>query len=89
MSQIPADILRADAQGRIPDDANVILEYLAESRDHEAIVGMITIMIISILIVFMRVYARIRQVHAFGVDDFLALACIVCFPSVKVTCRDK
>ena len=72
---IPDDILRADAAGRIPDE--ISLEYLAESRDHEAIVWMLVILVFSVIIIFLRCYARLFVVRAFGLDDVLALACIV------------
>ena len=80
-SSIPDEILQAKNDGRIPDD--VSLEYLAESRDYEAIVGMLTVMVFSILIVFLRAYARHSLIHAFGLDDILALACVVRFSVLK------
>ena len=82
MLDIPDAILQADTQGRIPEDADVTLEYLAESRDSEAIVGMVTIMVIASLIVLLRVFARIEHLRIFGTDDLLALVCIVSCASI-------
>jgi hypothetical protein len=73
---IPSDILAADAAGRIP--SNVSLEYLAESRDKSAIVGIIFMICFTGLLMIVRLYARAFIVKKIGLDDALAILTFVC-----------
>lgn len=73
---IPSDILAANAAGRIPD--NVSLEYLAESRDHSAIVGIIFMVCLTGVVMILRLYARFFVVKKVGLDDGLAILATVC-----------
>ncbi|KAG0157703.1 hypothetical protein PDIDSM_4888 [Penicillium digitatum] len=68
---IPEDILAADAAGRIP--SGVSLEYLAESRDKSAIVGIIFLICFTGLLMIVRLYARAFIVKKIGLDDALAV----------------
>lgn len=72
---IPADILAADAAGRIPD--GVSLEYLAQSRDHSAIVGIIFMVCLTGVLMILRLYARIFLIKKLGIDDGLAILTMV------------
>ncbi|GES63824.1 hypothetical protein ATEIFO6365_0007051100 [Aspergillus terreus] len=68
---IPADILVANATGRIPE--SITLSYLAESRDHSAIVGIIFMVCFAGLLMLLRLYARLFLVKKLGLDDALAV----------------
>jgi hypothetical protein len=68
---IPDDILAANATGRIPD--GISLSYLAQSRDHSAIVGILFMVCFAGLIVLTRLYARLFLVKKLGLDDALAV----------------
>lgn len=72
---IPDDILAADAAGRIPN--GVSLEYLAESRDSSAIVGIIFMICFTGLLMILRLYARAFIVKKIGLDDALAVLTLV------------
>ena len=72
---IPADILAASAAGRIP--SNVSLEYLAQSRDRSAIVGIIFMICLTGLLMILRLYARAYIVKKIGLDDALAILTFV------------
>lgn len=72
---IPDDILLADAAGRIP--SGMSLEYLAESRDRPAIVGIIFLVCLTGVIMIVRLYARIWLVKKLGLDDVLAILTMV------------
>lgn len=73
---IPSDILAANAAGRIPN--NVSLEYLAQSRDGSAIVGIIFMVCLTGIIMILRLYARFFLVKRVGFDDGLAILATVC-----------
>ncbi|KAJ5939769.1 hypothetical protein N7466_002903 [Penicillium verhagenii] len=68
---IPADITAAKAAGRIPD--GISLSYLAESRDHSAIVGILFMVCLTSILMILRLYARLFLVKKVGVDDCLAI----------------
>ncbi|KAJ5894039.1 hypothetical protein N7495_005730 [Penicillium taxi] len=72
---IPADILAAEAAGSIPSD--VSLTYLAQSRDHPAIVGILFIICFTGVILIVRLYARFFLVKKVGLDDALAILTLV------------
>lgn len=72
---IPKDILAAEAAGRIPD--GIPLEYLAQSRDYPAIVGILIVVCLSAIILLLRLYARGFLVKRLGLDDWLAVATMV------------
>lgn len=73
---IPSDILAADAAGKIPSD--VSLKYLAQSRDHSAIVGILFLVCLTGILLIIRLYARIFIVKKIGMDDALAILTMVC-----------
>jgi hypothetical protein len=77
---IPEDILAANATGRIPD--GVSLSYLAESRDHSAIVGILFMVCFAGLVVLVRLYARLFLVKKLGLDDALAVLTLVCASNI-------
>ncbi|KAJ5677812.1 uncharacterized protein N7477_003445 [Penicillium maclennaniae] len=68
---IPSDILAAEAAGRIPSD--VSLQYLAQSRDHSAIVGILFLVCLTGSLLIVRLYARFYIVKKVGFDDALAI----------------
>lgn len=72
---IPADILAADAAGDIPD--GISLSYLAQSRDHPAIVGIIFMVCFTGVLMILRLYARFFLVKHSGLDDALAVLTMV------------
>lgn len=72
---IPADILAANAAGRIP--SNVSMEYLAESRDSPAIIGIIFMICFTGVLMILRLYARAFLVKKIGLDDALAIVTMV------------
>ncbi|OQE44747.1 hypothetical protein PENCOP_c002G00885 [Penicillium coprophilum] len=74
---IPDDILAAHAAGRIP--SNVSLEYLAETRDHAAIVGIIFMICFTGLLMIARLYARAFIVKKIGLDDMLAIVTLILY----------
>ncbi|OQD60665.1 hypothetical protein PENPOL_c021G03932 [Penicillium polonicum] len=74
---IPDDILAADAAGRIPN--GVTLEYLAQSRDSSAIVGIIFMICFTGLLMIIRLYARAFIVKKLGLDDALAVVTLMLY----------
>ncbi|GLI74367.1 hypothetical protein PoHVEF18_002604 [Penicillium ochrochloron] len=74
---IPEDILAANATGRIPD--GISLSYLAESRDHPAIVGILFMVCFAGLLVLVRLYARLFLVKKLGLDDALAVLTMIVY----------
>ncbi|KAF7519245.1 hypothetical protein PCG10_010107 [Penicillium crustosum] len=74
---IPDDILAANAAGRIP--SGVTLEYLAESRDSSAIVGIIFMICFTGLLMIIRLYARTFIVKKMGLDDVLAVVTLMLY----------
>ncbi|KAJ6139925.1 hypothetical protein N7471_006411 [Penicillium samsonianum] len=74
---IPDDILAADAAGRIP--SGVSLEYLAQSRDSSAIVGIIFMICFTGLLMIVRLYARAFIVKKIGLDDALAVLTLMLY----------
>ncbi|KAJ5782306.1 hypothetical protein N7457_004080 [Penicillium paradoxum] len=74
---IPADILAAQAAGRIPSD--ISLEYLAETSDRSAIVGIIFMICFTGLLMLLRLYARAFIVKKIGWDDALAIATLMLY----------
>ncbi|KAJ5312790.1 hypothetical protein N7508_003620 [Penicillium antarcticum] len=79
---IPADILVASAAGRIP--SNVSLEYLAQSRDHSAIVGIIFMICFTGILMILRLYARAFIVKKIGLDDALAILTFIFYIIIVV-----
>lgn len=73
---IPADILAADKAGRIPD--GISLSYLAESRDHSAIVGILFMVCFTGILTILRLYARVFLIKKVGLDDWLTILTWVC-----------
>lgn len=73
---IPADILAANATGSIPD--GVSLSYLAQSRDHSAIAGILFMVCFTGVLMVLRLYARAFLVKKIGFDDLLAIVTLVC-----------
>ncbi|CDM29008.1 unnamed protein product [Penicillium roqueforti FM164] len=74
---VPVDILAADAAGRIP--SGVSLQYLAESRDRSAIVGIIFMVCFTGLLMIVRLYARVFIVKKTGLDDALAILTLMLY----------
>ncbi|KAF7717524.1 Uncharacterized protein PECH_005452 [Penicillium ucsense] len=81
---IPKDILAAKAAGRIPD--GVSLEYLAQSRDHPAIVGILFVACFAAFILLLRLYARTFLVKRLGLDDWLAVLTMIIYIPFVVLC---
>ncbi|KAJ5552099.1 hypothetical protein N7494_001477 [Penicillium frequentans] len=69
--EIPADILAANEAGRIPN--GVSLEYLAQSHDHSALVGIVFMASVTGIVFILRLYARISLIKKTGLDDWLAI----------------
>ncbi|PFH55923.1 hypothetical protein XA68_17382 [Ophiocordyceps unilateralis] len=65
-------INEAIASGRVP--ADITAEFLGESRDGPAMVGIMLVPMITAAIVVCRLLARTLMLQRFGVDDGLALA---------------
>lgn len=85
---IPADILAANAAGRIPK--GISLSYLAQSRDHSAIVGIIFLACLTGLTMGLRLYARLFLVKRMGLDDALAVLTLVSMiDGHAINCRDR
>lgn len=78
MSDIPANILAAQAAGRIPD--GVSLEYLAQSGDGGNKVGVLILGCLALAVVMSRCYARIWLIKKMGRDDALAILTMVLLP---------
>ncbi|CAG8196066.1 unnamed protein product [Penicillium salamii] len=74
---IPSDILAADAAGRIPKD--VSLEFLAQSQDKSAIVGIVFMVCFTGLLMIVRLYARLFIVKKIGLDDALAILTLLLY----------
>lgn len=72
---VPSDILAAKAAGRIPD--GISLSYLAQSRDHSAIVGILFLVCLTGVLMALRLYARTFIVKKTGLDDALAILTMV------------
>ncbi|KAJ5587593.1 uncharacterized protein N7459_003358 [Penicillium hispanicum] len=81
---IPANILAAEAAGKIPD--NVSLAYLAQSRDHSAIAGILFMICFTGLLMIVRLYARAFLVKKVGLDDALAILTLIIYISFVVLC---
>ncbi|KAJ6011358.1 hypothetical protein N7451_002770 [Penicillium sp. IBT 35674x] len=69
--KIPADILAAHEVGRIPN--GVSLKYLAQSRDHSALVAIVFMACMTGIVFILRLYARIFLTKKAGLDDWLAV----------------
>ncbi|KAJ5689936.1 hypothetical protein N7462_004328 [Penicillium macrosclerotiorum] len=74
---IPADILAANASGRIPD--GVSLSYLAQSRDGSAIAGILFLVCFTGVLMILRLYARVFLVKKLGSDDALAILTLIIY----------
>lgn len=59
--------------------------YLEERQGPAQRAGMIACMVVTILIVGSRVYARVGFIQSFGWDDILMVVAAVCFPLSKFT----
>lgn len=68
---VASDISAAFAAGRVPE--GVTAEYLEQERDGGPLAGIFTVGILTILIVFLRLYARLFIVKRVGADDYLAV----------------
>lgn len=73
---IPADIQAADAAGQIP--SGISLEYLAETYDREAIIGIIVLVVVSFVVLILRCFARAVLLKRTGIDDLLMVLAMVC-----------
>ncbi|KAJ5279709.1 hypothetical protein N7478_005081 [Penicillium angulare] len=81
---IPADIRAAKAAGRIP--SNVSLSYLAESRDHSALAGILFMICFTGVLMILRLYARAFLVKKIGFDDWLAILTLMIYITFVVLC---
>ena len=73
---VPDDIAAALAvPGKVP--STFTAQYLAESRDHGPIVGILFVAILTLVVVLMRAYARLVLVKKPGLDDALLLFSLV------------
>jgi hypothetical protein len=79
MSDIPANILAAQAAGNIPD--GVSLEYLAQSGDGGSKIAVLVLGCLALVVVMSRCYARIWLIKKMGLDDVLAILTMVLSPS--------
>jgi hypothetical protein len=70
-------IVRAIASGAVPPQ--ITADYLMETRDHPAIVGLIFLAVLTGIVVGTRCVSRVFVVKGFGLDDYLALLSLVCF----------
>lgn len=75
MSNIPPDILAAQAAGRIPDGES--LEYLAESKDGPAKAAIVFLGCLAFVTILGRFYSRIWLIKKLGLDDYLAFFTMV------------
>ncbi|KAJ6102862.1 hypothetical protein N7486_005289, partial [Penicillium sp. IBT 16267x] len=57
--------------GDIPD--GISLSYLAQSRDHSAIVGILFMVCFTGLLTILRLYARVFLIKKVGLDDWLTI----------------
>jgi fucose permease len=81
MSNIPPEILAAQAAGRIPTGES--LEYLAESRDGPAKAAIVFVGCVAFVTMIGRFYSRIWLVKKLGLDDYLAFFTLVfCSPYI-------
>ncbi|KAJ5793396.1 uncharacterized protein N7503_009374 [Penicillium pulvis] len=69
--KLPANILDAHEAGRIPN--GVSLKYLAQSRDHSALVGIVLMACLTGIVFILRLYTRISLIKKAGLDDWLAI----------------
>lgn len=71
----------AIAAGDVPSD--VPIHLLRESRDTSAIAGIVVVLVLTTLVVVLRLYSRkyITKKGALGIDDGIALASLVSYPS--------
>jgi hypothetical protein len=83
MVSIPADILVADAAGQIP--SGISLEYLAETYDREAIIGIIVLVVVSFVVLILRCFARVVLLKRTGIDDLLMVLAMVCILTSPAT----
>ncbi|KAF4984791.1 hypothetical protein FZEAL_82 [Fusarium zealandicum] len=70
-------VLQAIADGRVPNE--VTAEYLGESKDAPAIVGIIFVTVLTSIIVLGRLSSRAFLMRRFGFDDALTLLSWFCF----------
>ncbi|PHH91759.1 hypothetical protein CDD83_10403 [Cordyceps sp. RAO-2017] len=65
--------------GRVPED--ITADFLLQSRDRPAIVGIIVVTSLTFFVVICRMLSRTLILKRFGLDDSLALASLVRRPS--------
>lgn len=75
MSDIPANILAAQAAGTIPNGMS--LSYLAQSADRSEKIAVLVVGSLSFVVVLARCYARIWVIKQMGLDDVLAILTVV------------
>lgn len=74
---VEALITTAIAAGRVPTD--IAVDYLEQNRNAPAIGALIFLAIITSIFVAARLFSRAFIVKKFGLDDYLALLCLVSF----------
>jgi hypothetical protein len=84
---VAVDVAQAYADGRVPTNISYITpEYLSESRDGPAIIGILAVYIITTVALICRFASRIFIVKSFGLDDGLALFSWTLFTSFMALC---
>ena len=56
---------------------NITTEYLMETRDHSAIIALISVGVLTFIVVLTRCISRLFVVKSFGLDDGLAFFSVV------------
>ena len=62
--------------GYLPDGTTAA--FLEQSRDRATVIAILFITVLVYVIVALRCYARVFVLKHFGLDDWLALLCLVC-----------
>ncbi|KAF4996304.1 hypothetical protein FGRMN_4555 [Fusarium graminum] len=70
-------VAQAIADGRVPE--GITAEYLSETIDTPAIIGIILVACTTSIVVLGRLVSRAFLIHRFGIDDALTLLSWVCF----------
>lgn len=74
------EVADAIAVGRVPQ--NISAEFLKESRDGQAMAGIMVVAVLTSVIVLGRLWSRMFLVRRFGTDDYLTLLSFVSHPFV-------
>lgn len=81
---VDAAVARAFAQGRVP--SGITKEYLEQTRDEPAIIGILIIVCLVTIVLGFRYYSRVLLVKSFGLDDGLAGLSYACYVTFVVLC---